>query len=128
MAVPATHVAFDNGMVRRQIEFSLLVQMALETDLRRFAGINDGVGCAAKLNVQTAGTVTGFASDEHRVRARCLQMVMSRGVEAAIGVLMALFARLRTDKSSSGNLRRHHFRPVETAARDHDKAGQHTQQ
>src|ERR1700735_180692 len=101
--------------------------MALETDLRRFAGIKNGVECAARLNMQTAGTVAGFASDEHRVRARCLQMVMSRGVEAEIGVLMALFARLRTDKSGSWNLRRHHFRPVETAARDHDKGSQHTQ-
>jgi hypothetical protein len=34
VAVSATHVAFDNGMVRRQIELSLLVHMALETNLR----------------------------------------------------------------------------------------------
>ena len=34
VAIAATHLAFDDRMVRRQIEFSLLVHMALETSLR----------------------------------------------------------------------------------------------
>lgn len=33
VAIGATHFAFDDRMVRRQIEFSLFIQMALETDL-----------------------------------------------------------------------------------------------
>jgi len=63
VAVSATYLALQDGMVRRQIELSLLVQMALETRLGRLARIDDGVGSAAGRNVQAAGPVTGFAPD-----------------------------------------------------------------
>jgi len=47
VAIDATYLAFENRMMRRQIELPLLVQMTLETGLRRFARVNDGVGAAA---------------------------------------------------------------------------------
>ena len=95
MAVAATDLAFNDRMVRGQIEFPLFVQMTLETNFGRFAGIDDGVGRAAGLNMQAAGTVTGFAPDVLGIVAGRLQMIMSRGVEAVKSVFVTLFARLR---------------------------------
>ncbi len=43
MAVATTHSAFNDGVVRRKIKFTLFIQVTLETHLGRFAGIEDGV-------------------------------------------------------------------------------------
>ena len=44
-------------MMVRQVELPALVQMALETGLRRFARVDDGVARAARFIVNAAGTV-----------------------------------------------------------------------
>lgn len=124
MAIGATHLAFDDRMMRWQIEFRLLVHMALKTDLRRFARIDDGVGRAAGFNVKASRPVTGFTTNEHCVGSRRFQMIMSRRVEAVINVLMTLLARFRADISRSRNLWRNHFRPIDAAARNDANAGQ----
>ena len=121
VAVPTTHLAFDNGMVRRQIEFSPLMQVTLKTGFRRFAGIEDGVGRAAGFNVQAAGPVTGFAPDVPGIVPGRFQMIMGRGVEAAVDVLMALLARLRADISGAGNLRRREKAAGDGAAGNHHR-------
>ena len=90
--------------------------MALETCLRRFARIDDGVGPAAGCNVHAAGPVTGFTPDILGVVARRLQMIMGRAAEAARDVFMALRARLRADISGSGNLRRWQHHLIEAGA------------
>ena len=128
VTVAATHLAFDDRMVRRQVEFTLFVQVTLKTHLRRFARIDDGVGGAGKLNVQTAGPMTGFAPDVLGVVARCFQMKMRRGVEATKSFLMTLLARRRTDISRAGNLRRSQFHPVEAGARNDANAEQCAEQ
>jgi len=128
VAVPATYLALEDGMVRRQTELSLLVQMALETRLRRFAWIDDGSGSAASCNVQAAGSVTGFTPDILGVVAGSLQMIMGRGFEAASDFFMALFARLRADISGSWNLRRRQLDPTDVGAGNHAKSDQRAQQ
>ncbi len=62
MAVHATHMAFKDGMMLRQIEFGLDIQMALEAGVRLFAGINDEVGRATGTDMFAAGAVAGFAT------------------------------------------------------------------
>lgn len=128
VAVAATDLAFEDGMVRGQMEFSLLVQMALETRLGRFARINDGFGSAAGRDVEAAGPVAGFTSDVLGVVAGGLQMIMGRALEVARDVLMALRARLRADISGSGNLRRQHLDPADVGARNQAQAGQRAQE
>jgi len=128
VTIAATHLAFDDRMVRRQIEFTLFVQMTLKTHLGRFAWIDDGVGRAGKLNVQTARSMAGFASDVLGVVAGRLQMKMRRGVEAAKSLLMTLLACRRADISRAGNLWRSQFHPINAGARNQTDAGQHTEQ
>lgn len=72
VAINAADLAFDDGMVRGQIELSLLIQMTCETCLRRLVRINDSVGRAARLNMETAGTMTRFAPNIFGVIAGCL--------------------------------------------------------
>lgn len=98
--------------------------MALETRLRRFAWIDDGVGRAAGFNVQAAGTVTGFAADVPGVVAWSLQMIMDRGVETAINVLMTLLARLGAGIGRAGDLRRRYFHPVQIGAGNYSHSHQ----
>jgi len=43
VAITATDFAFQDRMMVRQIEFAALVEVALETDLGRFFGIDDRV-------------------------------------------------------------------------------------
>jgi len=122
MAISATNFAFENGVMRRQIELGLLVQMALETGFGRLARIDDGASRAAGINVLAARTVTRFAPDVLGVVARCLQMIMAGAAESFVGVFMALFARFRTDVRCAGNLRRNHHRLVsEVGAGNHAK-------
>ena len=61
MAVSTAHLAFEHGMMIRQVELAALVQMALKAGLRRFTRVDDGIARAARLIVQTAGTMTGLA-------------------------------------------------------------------
>jgi hypothetical protein len=55
-------VAFDDGMVLREIEFSLHIKVALETGIGIFAGIDDETGRAAGADMLAAGAMTGFAT------------------------------------------------------------------
>ena len=127
VAVSATDLAFDNGMVRRQIELGLLVQMALETGLGRFARIDDGFGPSAGFNVLAAGPVTGFTTNVLGVVAGSHQMIMGCALEVASDFFMALFAGFRANISGSGNLRRVHQRLTDAGARNHADAGQPAQ-
>lgn len=120
MTIAAAHIPFENRVVGRQIELGLLIQMTLKTSLGRFARIDDGLGGAARLNVQASRAMTRFASDIFCVVSGCLQLVVTRGVETVINLLMACLAGLRTDKSRPRNLRRsHHLRLAHAGARDH---------
>jgi len=62
VALNAIHPAFDDRMMLRQIELGLSFQMALETDVRGFARIDDEFpASAARLDVFAARTVAGLA-------------------------------------------------------------------
>ena len=128
MAVAATYLAFDDGMMRRQVELGFFVQMTLETHFRRFARIDDRVGRAAGGNVQAARTVAGFAADVLGVVAGRLQMIMRRGIETPELLLMTLLARFRAGVSRPGNLRRRQLHPVDAGAGNHRPSGQHREQ
>lgn len=124
MAIAATYLALKNRVMRRQMKFSLFVQVTLKTCLRRFARIDDGIEGAAGFIVKASGTMTGFATDVLGVIAGCLQMIMGRGFKVAIDVLMTLFARLRANIGRSGDLWRCYFHPIQTGAGNHSHSHQ----
>ena len=62
VALHAAHVAFDDRMMLRQIEFRVNVEMTLKTGSRIVARIDDELRGTAGLDVFAAGTVAGFAA------------------------------------------------------------------
>lgn len=62
VAIHAIHVAFEDGMMLRQIKFGVDIQMTLKTGLGIFAGVDDEFRRAAGPDVFAAGTVAGFAT------------------------------------------------------------------
>ena len=62
VAIHAVHIAFNDRMMLRQIEFGLSVQMALETGCGIFSRIDDEAGRATTSNMFAAWTVAGLAS------------------------------------------------------------------
>jgi|KBSMisStandDraft_5_1062788.scaffolds.fasta_scaffold79165_3 hypothetical protein len=69
MAIGARHVPFEHRMMMGQLKLRAHVQVTGETGLWRFSRINDQVRRAARLRMETSGTVTGLASSIRRVGA-----------------------------------------------------------
>jgi hypothetical protein len=83
MTIGAAHLAFQNRVMMRQLEFRAHFQVTLETGVGGFARINDLARVAAALDMQTSGTVTGLAAHLLRVLSLCLQARMRRGSKIA---------------------------------------------
>lgn len=63
VALHAVHFAFDDGMMLRQVEFRVRLEMTLKAGRRVLAGIEDEFAAAtANGDVLAAGTVAGFAT------------------------------------------------------------------
>ena len=121
VTVGATHFAFNDGMSVRQVEFAPLVQVTGKADLRRFAGVDDGVPRAAALIMNAARAVAGFAAHVEGVCAFGHQLGMRGSWEVAIDVFVTLGARMRPDKLSAGNFRWCYHRARHRCARkEHD--------
>ncbi len=63
MALHAVHAAFENGVMLRQTEFNMRLQMALKACGGVLAGVHDEFAAsAARRHMQAAGTMAGFAA------------------------------------------------------------------
>lgn len=99
VALDAIHFSFENGMMLRKMKLGLGFQMAIETSLGIFAGINDESPTrASRGDVLAAGAVTGFATAPafHGSLAG-VQAAMDAHRENAINFFVAIRARLVTD-------------------------------
>lgn len=72
MAIGATHFAFEDRVMMRQLKLGADLQVTLEASGRRSAGIHDRVRRPAALDMKTSRPVTGFAADILGVVARSL--------------------------------------------------------
>ena len=63
MAVNAAYPPLKHRMGVRQVEFRAHLQVALKAGFRRFAGIDDRVSSAARLDVLASGSVTRLTTD-----------------------------------------------------------------
>ena len=105
MAVIAAHFPFRHRMMVRQTEAGLHFQVALETGLGRFAGIDNRVARAARFIVDAARPVARLAPDIRGIGSRGPQPGVDCGGEIPRDVLVALGAAFRTHKCGAGNLR-----------------------
>lgn len=103
----------------RQAKLAAFVQVALETDLGRFAGVNDSMGIATGLGVQAARAMTTFAAHVDGIGSPRHQARMRGRREKACDLLMAGGALGGAHKGGAGNVRRHDQRLIERAAGNH---------
>jgi len=62
MALDAVHSIFQHGMMLRELELGVRGQMTLETGGRILARVDDELSRAARSDMLTAGTMTGFTT------------------------------------------------------------------
>lgn len=117
VAIHAAHPPLENRMRVRQVKLCPHFHMALEAGLRRFAGVEDRVRRAARLDVLAAGAMARFATDVLRVLALRLEPRMGRSRKVARDFRMAVRAALGADEGRSRNAGRRHDRAGKRAAR-----------
>ena len=107
----AAHVAFDDWMMLRQIEFRVDVEMTLKTGRRIVARIDDELRSTAGLDMFAAGTVAGFATSlaGHRHVFKMNARVRAGG-KFLDDFLVAIRAGLVADVMRAGNFQRHRHR------------------
>ena len=105
MAIGAAHSAFEHRMVVRQLERCSYFQVALETSLRIFPRIDDGVRRATALDVQTARPVAGLAAHVLGVLSFGHQTRMRSCFEVAHDLFVAGLTFLGADKLCARNAR-----------------------
>ena len=126
VAIAATDFAFQDRVMVRQIEFATLVEVALETNLRRSFGINDRVGGATGFVVSTARPVAGLAAYIRCIGTLGLQQRVSGCLKTLGNVFVTLLTSLRSNKGSAGYLRRRHDDATDTDAGDYHGPNQQT--
>ena len=118
MTIGAAHLACHHGMAVRKTEFAALIEMALETGLRRFAWVDDRAFAAACSDVFAARTVTAFAALALGVFALNHEL----GVRGTVKILNGFFVALRTflfaNERGSSDVRRRHNRAIHHGTRD----------
>jgi len=128
VAIRTSDLAFEDGMMRSEMELAAFVEVALEACLWTFPGVHDRVAGATALRVNAARPMTRFATNLGRVRALRLQERVRGGLEIARDVIVALAAALGADKFGSGNGRRDHHRPRESGAGNQADRGEQADQ
>ena len=108
MALHAIHVAFDHGMVLRQTEFRVDIEMALKAGCGVVVRIDDEFCAAAGLDVLAAGAVAGFAAGlaDHR-RIFKMDARVRAGGKFPDKVRVAIRAGLVAGVMRAGDFERH---------------------
>jgi hypothetical protein len=105
MAIRAGHMAFEDGMVIRQLELGFLFHVTGKAHLRVLAGIDDLVAFAsAVFRVQAPGTVAHFAAFDFGTFHRNGDPFMGGKLEGLDLFLMAHGAGLRADVLGASHL------------------------
>ena len=112
MTIGTCHLSFQDGMTMRQLKLCADIEVTLETGLRRALRIDDQVGRAATLRVQTSGAVTGLTTNIHGVCSRRFQPRMRGGAEITHDLLVAIGAFIGPDEFRAGNAGRSDDRPI----------------
>jgi len=111
MAIRATDLAFEHGVMVREKKRGADFGVTLETGRRRLARIDDeNIAAAAGFHVQTARAVAGFAAHVFGVGALGLQPRVRGGLEITSDRFVTGRAFFGADKFRTGNTRRRHDR------------------
>ena len=118
MALDAIHLAFDDGMMLREVELRVRFEMALEAGLGIAAGIDDEfIVTAPGGDMLAAGAVAGFATlFTGEAGLFEVQTRVRTGRESAGNVGMAIGTNAVADEGGAFNRRRGHDGAVEGGA------------
>jgi len=94
VAIAATDFAFQDRVMVRQVEFAALVEVALETDLRRPLGIDDCVSGTTGFVVNTARPMARLTAHISRIGALGFQQRVSCCLKTPGNVVVALLTSL----------------------------------
>lgn len=108
VALRTVHVAFDDGMMRRQLKFRARLRVASETGLRFVHGIDDEFSAAAAgFNMPAAGAVARFATGAALQRGiGKIQPRMRTGLKFPDNVGVTIVADLVADVVCAGDFQR----------------------
>ena len=98
VTIGAAHSSLEHRVMMRQLELCANFEVTLETCLRRLPRIDDRVGAAAALDVQTARAVARFAADVLCVLSFRLQSRVRGCAKVAHDLFVAGRALLRADE------------------------------
>src|SRR5215471_511989 len=98
MTVRTGHLSFEDGMTMRQLKLGAHIEVTLETGLRRALRIDDQVGRATALRVQTSRAVTRLTTNVHGVCAWRFQPRVRGGAKIAHDLLVAIGAFIGADE------------------------------
>ena len=118
VAITATHLPFQHRMVIGEVELPALVEVTLETGLRRLSRIQDRVVRAARFVVNAPRPMARLAAHFVCVRSRRLQARVRCRMEVVIDFLVALRATSRSHKFRPRNGGRNHHCPLHRRAGD----------
>ena len=102
----AAHLALEHGMMMRQTELRLHIEVALETGLRVLLRVHDLANIAAALHMQTAGPMTRLAANV--LVSITGQPRMRRGMKIAHDITVTGVAAFRADECCAGDSGRRH--------------------
>ena len=124
MALHAAHPAFHEGMVLRQVELCMHLQMAIETNCRLLAGIHDELSPAGRLHMFTRGSMARFTAG----KPRPLKIVLVKARVGAAGkkasdISVAIHAGFVANEGGAFDVRRRHHRTIRRRARAEQQQG-----
>ena len=125
VTVYAIHALLEHGVMLRQLEFRVSLEMALKASGGIFSGVNDEFADAAtRLNVFASRPVTRLTAGQAcHFRALDMNPRMRTGGEASSDIRMTVQTGFVADVTGAGDFRRGHDRSLDAGA----GTGKHSQ-
>jgi hypothetical protein len=123
VAIGARDFALEDRMVIGEVELATFIEVTGETDFGGFFWIDDGMSGAARLIMDAAGAMAGFATHLGSVRTFGLEAGMNGGGEILGDIGMTFGAAFGAHESRAGNFRWHHDGAIEGGAGDNHRGG-----
>ena len=126
VAIGARDFTLRDGMMIGEVELAAFIEVTGETDFGGFLRIDDGMTGAARLVMDAAGAVAGFATHLGSVLTFGLEARMNGAWEILRDIGMTFLAAFGAYKGRARDVRGDHDGAVNCGAGDNDRGGQKT--
>ena len=124
VTVNAIHALLEDGVMLRQLEFRVSLEMALKASRGIFSGVDyEFADPPSRLDVFASRSVARLTTCQARhFRALDMNACMRTGGEASRDVRMTVETGFVADVTGAGDFRRRHHRSLDTGARTGDQS------